>query len=307
MRGVDLFEETWQCQSCGSPGMGDSCRKCGAANAVAGLRHASFTLRAQCAHCGGPLPLLGPLREVPCEACGKTTPITANEWGRILMFASRCVSSMNIGRHEIASGFAPHAKPACASCATPMPLDALAIGTDTSAKCACGEALVTYPAPAWLRDELPALVQLYGADREASTTPATRAHVEPVVMACPKCGGSLDIAADAQRTTKCTFCSASIYLPDDLWRALHPVKTVRAWTLAFEGGTLVNKQTLADRVQEAQKVADDAARHQREITEAAEAAARERVETKRANRTMLIVAVVLFVVSVGAVAFCSSR
>jgi len=282
------------------------CRQCGAADVTTGLRYASFTLRAQCAHCGGPLPLFGPLREVPCEACGKTTPITANEWGRILMFGAQGFASMNIGRHEIATGTAPHAKPACASCATPMPLDVLAVGSDASATCTCGEEIATYPAPAWLREEVPALEQLYGAEREGSPSKPTRARVEPVAMACPKCGGSLDIAADAQRTTKCTFCGASIYLPDDLWRSLHPVKTVRAWTVAFEG-ELLTKDKLASRAKEAAALAEIAARHEREIAQAAEAAARERAEMKRSQRTMLIVFLVLFVGGLGAIAFFSSR
>jgi hypothetical protein len=264
-------------------------------NATAGLRYASFTLRAQCAHCGGPLPLLGPLREVPCDACGKTTPITASEWGRILAAGARGVASISVGRHEITNGMAPSAKPVCASCSAPAPLDALAIGSDTSAKCACGEVLVTYPAPAWLREEVPALVQLYGADREGSSAATTRTHVEPVAMACPKCGGSLDIGGDAQRTTKCTFCSASIYLPDDLWRSLHPVKTVRAWTLASEGA-VVTKADIEARASEARGVA-----------QAAEKSARDLAAIRRSRRTMLIIFAVLMLVGLGAVALFSSR
>ena len=227
------------------------------------------------------------MREVLCDACAKTTPITANEWGRIFAVGAK-VSSTKIG-HEITMDILPSAKPACGSCATPMPLDVLAIGSDATATCKCGEPLVTYPAPPWLREAVPALVQLYGADREDTTSQPTRAHVEPVAMACPKCGGSLDIAADAQRTTKCKFCSASIYLPDDLWRSLHPVKTVRAWTFAFEGALTTT---------------EDAARRARELTEAAEAFARDRTKMKR-YRMQLIVFVVLLVAGLGAIAIFS--
>jgi hypothetical protein len=48
-------------------------------------------------------------------------------------------------------------------------------------------------------------------------------------MACPSCGGALKSAADTQRTTSCEFCGSSVYLPDDLWRRLHPAKKAQPW------------------------------------------------------------------------------
>src|SRR5258708_39741314 len=56
-------------------------------------------------------------------------------------------------------------------------------------------------------------------------------------MTCPQCGGALHIPADTNRTTTCQFCSVDFYLPDDLWRRLHPVKVVEPWCVRFEGRT----------------------------------------------------------------------
>jgi hypothetical protein len=201
------------------------------------MRFASFTLRAQCAHCGGPLPLVGPIRSIVCTACSKATPISADEWGRILKFAAQGVGSMNIGRHEIVVGTLPSPKPACATCGALVPLEA---GADTATACACGARLGSYPAPPWLAEQLPAIAQIYGADREsdgaASGVAVTSVSaMQPVVMACPSCGGGLNLTTESQRTTRCTFCRASVYLPDDLWRVLHPVKTVRAWSIGYSG------------------------------------------------------------------------
>jgi hypothetical protein len=59
----------------------------------------------------------------------------------------------------------------------------------------------------------------------------------PVLMQCPGCGGPLAITHDSPRTTRCQHCKADVYLPDDLWRRLHPAKTVREWYVRFEGET----------------------------------------------------------------------
>ncbi|MBN1150432.1 hypothetical protein JXA84_04325 [candidate division WOR-3 bacterium] len=56
----------------------------------------------------------------------------------------------------------------------------------------------------------------------------TENSTEPVAFACPKCGGFLDIDGK-DRMVKCSFCNASVYLPDDLWMRLHPVKTITRW------------------------------------------------------------------------------
>jgi hypothetical protein len=35
----------------------------------------------------------------------------------------------------------------------------------------------------------------------------------------------------------CRFCHTDVYLPDDVWRRLHPVATVKEWFIRFEGQT----------------------------------------------------------------------
>jgi hypothetical protein len=62
-----------------------------------------------------------------------------------------------------------------------------------------------------------------------------QAETKPVAMACPKCGGGLTIGPDTERTIACHFCSASVFIPDALWKELHPVKTMLRWTLTFTG------------------------------------------------------------------------
>jgi ribosomal protein S27E len=62
---------------------------------------------------------------------------------------------------------------------------------------------------------------------------ASPAATRPVSFACPDCGANLKIAADAPRILACSFCKADLFLPDPLWRALHPVKKRVPWVVAF--------------------------------------------------------------------------
>ena len=55
----------------------------------------------------------------------------------------------------------------------------------------------------------------------------------PVAFHCPGCGGSL-ILDGKSRKTRCTYCDTDVYLPDDLWFALHPVMTTRRWYLLLD-------------------------------------------------------------------------
>ncbi len=54
-----------------------------------------------------------------------------------------------------------------------------------------------------------------------------------IVMSCPQCSASLSITAESQRTTTCGYCNASVYLPDDLWRQLHPVRKATRWNAVY--------------------------------------------------------------------------
>jgi hypothetical protein len=62
------------------------------------------------------------------------------------------------------------------------------------------------------------------------------------------------ITADDERTTTCRFCSVAVFLPDELWRRLHPVATMRTWTLTYAGRALLDPAEHAA-AEEARRVA----------------------------------------------------
>ena len=82
-------------------------------------------------------------------------------------------------------------------------------------------------------------------------------EAKPIAMACPQCGGGLTITADDDRTIPCRFCEVEVFLPDELWRRLHPVATMSTWTLTWLGPEL---RTVEQEAEQAREAAEEQAR-----------------------------------------------
>lgn len=81
-------------------------------------------------------------------------------------------------------------------------------------------------------------------------------------MGCPKCSASLDITADSQRTVACKYCETDIYLPDDLWLRLHPVKKAERWYIEYSGESSADRRRRLQ--QEQGKAEQERERHAQE-------------------------------------------
>jgi predicted RNA-binding Zn-ribbon protein involved in translation (DUF1610 family) len=133
--------------------------------------------------------------------------------------------------------------PECPRCGKPVTIAPYLgkRGATTTLPCAgCGADVPTYPAPAWLRKQLPTAVQVFGGDAHVTKAAGIELRVDesapaPVAMACPSCGGGLTMTSETARTVPCTFCKATVFLPDELWSRLHPVKAPLRWTLTYTG------------------------------------------------------------------------
>ena len=108
------------------------------------------------------------------------------------------------------------------------------------------------PPPPWLQAQVKTVHQLYTVDPrslgpgEAELITVDVEAPRPVVMACPQCGGSLNITTEHARVTSCQYCSAEVFLPDEVWQRLHPVRTVRWWYVRFEGLTAEKQAALRE-------------------------------------------------------------
>jgi hypothetical protein len=217
-------------------------------------RYGSFTVRTECTHCGQPLPVNGPVQRVHCGSCQNDVALADGIWSTVLGdFDDACDSlaeGAGVANKQEVAGFTVHyeysrAVPRCEKCGAPFPADRLEPGAARDFFCvACGDPASAYPAPQWLRNVVPNAREIYSTEPGAGPAAAHGAVVEPpqdaakpVVMACPQCGASLRLTSQSERTTGCQFCKTDVYLPDDLWRRLHPVKVVRPWYVRFEGET----------------------------------------------------------------------
>jgi hypothetical protein len=67
----------------------------------------------------------------------------------------------------------------------------------------------------------------------------------------------------------CQYCKTDVYLPDDLWRRLHPVKTMAPWFVRFEGRSRAELARAAEAKLSEQRRAEEV--KQRELGRLAEA------------------------------------
>lgn len=243
-------------------------------------------LRATCAHCNGGIPINGPLRVAQCANCLSEQDVSRFWRGLVESLADRD------GRDGggVTINFTDHytferTSPACPECDAPVDEAAVATDADRAWECAaCGARLETYPAPEWLKAIDAAFAQVCFGVREEPPEGAEAAAMadapEPVVMACPKCGAGLELGSDAERATRCRFCEARVYIPDELWRILHPVPTMKPWYLGLEGETRPERM---ERVEREREQAEQVRRRQREKAER-----RRELEREQARKRLFV-------------------
>ena len=258
-------------------------------------RYGGFTLRVDCRSCGQPIPVNLPEATVHCDHCQGDGELPSEMWRGVLREFDESHEAFETNRTASKTlelgGWIVHvarrrATPACEKCNALYPADRISDHSARDFFCvACGDPGSTYPRPAWLGAHARTAVQIIlteprgpgvGANANAVAVPDAP---RPVIMQCPGCGGPLSITPASPRTVRCDHCRAEVYLPDDLWRRLHPAKTMREWYVRFEGQT--DKQ-LAEEERRRAESAEDAARGRRHAEES-EANARRDVETRKAN------------------------
>lgn len=226
--------------------------------ADAPVRFARFGLRTECPRCGAHLPVDGPVPLLDCADCGERVEVPQD-------LLSDLADTFEEGWPEpIGAGIAMRGSltwrwtaaavdaPACPACGGPLE-DAVAAAGDAAIRCgACAALVPTFPAPPALRARTRA-VQVIGGEADLSRDDDA---VAPVAMTCPQCGAGLSITHRHQRVCPCEFCGSSVHLPDAVWRALHPPRTVVEWTVRFEGPSRAAVRAEAEAAKEAKRRED---------------------------------------------------
>lgn len=206
-------------------------------------RFGCFEIRTSCTQCGNPLVLNGPQLKPKCDSCLQVVDVPAGIWKGWLenllddygeLDWKHGASSTIMSGEFTAKVNYYRLKPRCPECKEDLGVD-VESGTDEILHCLkCGKgSLDTFPAPEWLRNILPAN-QVYGAEREVEKRSEMEAAPKPIVMACPQCGGTLKATAESERIMPCAYCNVDVYLPDAVWRKLHPARTIQEWFIRFK-------------------------------------------------------------------------
>jgi hypothetical protein len=205
-----------------------------------------YRMRTTCPECGEPVPIDGPALEITCHGCRSKLALVAADWHRLLdkrNFVEPQLSegetrawSLRSNELDVTMRFGPQ-HPTCGTCGARMDLSTCTPGMDGSLFCVkCGAPMTTAPAPPWLRAVEPKALQLLGlhpGPLSARAPVVARDATKPVSFTCPDCGGHLKITFDTQRIVSCTYCRADLYIPDALWRAMHPVVMRSPWYVGF--------------------------------------------------------------------------
>jgi DNA-directed RNA polymerase subunit RPC12/RpoP len=195
----------------------------------------------QCTQCGLPVTLNGPWETAHCDSCQSNIDIPHDFWINAL---KDCLADFHTfaegeGRNSTVFGYFQTSllngrlKPRCPDDKTDLEIDAAATLPAKVLCSKCGKEFEVTTPPNWLTSALPAIKLMVGTNL-AQITASPKPELEgPIVFVCPQCGGTLQVDGK-DRVLKCQFCQSNIYLPDDLWRRLHPVKTVQRWYLALD-------------------------------------------------------------------------
>jgi hypothetical protein len=206
-----------------------------------------FKIRTSCTECGEAMVLEGPQPEAACEGCQSILTVSGKDWKSLFSFRENAEefgltegktrgSSLSQGERKFLVSWGPQ-RPVCVGCGAWLDLTRAAPGTDGEVPCACGRTTTTFPPPEWLAKDDPSILQLFGAPRAAPSGSGSAQVVESalrlVSFACPDCGANLKVTPESARVLRCSYCQADSFLPDPLWRALHPVKKRTPFFVAF--------------------------------------------------------------------------
>lgn len=112
------------------------------AGGIGNHRYRAVRVLGNCEHCGMPLPLMGPIREVPCAHCQETSKRSAHFWATLVDQADCWPDTTELEGHQVEIrmvGAVPsHAEQAASD------------------------------APDWLRAQVPAVRRLFGARQEGA-------------------------------------------------------------------------------------------------------------------------------------------
>ena len=219
-----------------------------------------FELKTTCKHCSSPIMLNAFTEKILCPSCNKYNTFSQENWHNLLEDAVKEAPDFKIGEGQpstIMQGeFTYHLTygrqdPRCRNCKTGIDITKLeeysASGHTKCAKCS-NEIFVRKPSEL-VAECFPQVKFLAGEDEDQLViNPSPEklpASAKPILFTCPSCAGNLEIDG-TDRMITCKFCNSEIYLPDDLWFRLHPVKEVDRWYMVLDDNAVPFEGTMPE-------------------------------------------------------------
>lgn len=207
-------------------------------------KYCMYKVQIDCDDCGNPVPIDGPCHQAECPSCLSKAELNAGFWGDVINdlrkeyrtldwdYGSR---TQTLGEFNLKMTYARQV-PKCRECRLPLPLETIVVGFDGPMTCVkCGTVNHTRPAPDWFK-------KLFGDARQLFCVPAVEGGeqpvsdptaLRPVLMACMNCGGKLEVTHESARILNCEYCDSDHWLPEQLWRRMHPAKKKTPWYVCF--------------------------------------------------------------------------
>jgi hypothetical protein len=223
-------------------------------------------LATECSHCGNPLPINGFSEKIFCSKCNNVNDISIKLWSSLLedkaaevkKFADSEGQTSKIMTGQYTFDLLYGKKNArCNKCKTDIPdSEIIKFKEAGEYKCTkCSELISIRPADKILKGIMPVADYIVSEDEsilsQSPEKPLKPENVKPVLFVCPSCAGNLEIDGTI-RLVVCKYCDSKIYLPDDLWFTMHPVKTKGRWYI------VLNEQTLSEELPKWSSLADAA-------------------------------------------------
>lgn len=206
-----------------------------------------------CRKCGHAVPVNGLVSETTCPHCLAAVDVPLRQWKLALHTVSVGAlvtpdekRSLNRGRGrknsrtdlKLLVDWRVRSAPKCLSCDGALDADE-ASWEEPELSLTCGDCgTSTRFGPPGLDLEITTTTLTHvaafeGASAGGAVVATVADGARPIAMSCPSCAAGLQITVEDQRSTTCTYCDASVYIPDDLWRLLHPVKQAQDWNAVF--------------------------------------------------------------------------
>lgn len=201
-----------------------------------------LSVKMDCPHCGQPVFPGGPVINTKCNYCLSDIEIGKEFWidelksvfTEHVFFGEDCFDYEALKNIETDSG---KGNPKCINCENELKIDLSKIGKKHAITCSsCNHKNSSFPVPEWMKGikgdpdnevVFGSAEQIYCAVEDEKEKKIKKS--KPVAINCVQCGGTLQITAESPRTTTCAYCNTAQYLPDPLWRILHPVEQRRTW------------------------------------------------------------------------------